>query len=98
VQLNRSIPSAAVDWLFRNRHTGRITIAQWPNLSLGVWIAATVADRLTDPRGGARTTLELLSTGALLWWAGDEIVRGVNPWRRILGAAVLGAQVARWIG
>jgi hypothetical protein len=24
-----------------------------------------------------------------VWWAVDEIVRGVNPWRRILGAVVL---------
>jgi hypothetical protein len=26
--------------------------------------------------------------GGLLIWAGDEIVRGVNPWRRCLGSAV----------
>jgi len=90
--------TAVVDWLFRNRHTGRITIAQWPNLSLGVWIAATVAGRLIGPTGGMRTALEALSTAALVWWAVDEIVRGVNPWRRILGAAVLAAQGARWIG
>jgi hypothetical protein len=25
---------------------------------------------------------------SLLIWAADEIVRGVNPWRRCLGAAV----------
>jgi hypothetical protein len=31
-----------------------------------------------------------------VWWAVDEIVRGVNPWRRFLGAAVLvGAMVTR---
>lgn len=27
--------------------------------------------------------------GFLLVWAADEILRGVNPWRRCLGAAVL---------
>jgi hypothetical protein len=32
-------------------------------------------------RGGANR--------ALLFWAGDEILRGVNPWRRMLGAGVL---------
>jgi len=26
---------------------------------------------------------------ALGWWAADEIGRGVNPWRRLLGAAGL---------
>jgi len=26
---------------------------------------------------------------ALAWWAVDEVVRGVNPWRRCLGAGVL---------
>jgi hypothetical protein len=32
--------------------------------------------------------LTLAFKGALLIWAGEEIVRGVNPWRRCLGAAV----------
>jgi hypothetical protein len=27
--------------------------------------------------------------GGLIIWAADEIVRGVNPWRRCLGAAVI---------
>jgi hypothetical protein len=31
---------------------------------------------------------------ALAVWAVDEIVRGVNPWRRILGAAVLAVSAA----
>ncbi|WP_347336402.1 hypothetical protein [Bradyrhizobium stylosanthis] len=26
--------------------------------------------------------------GGLLVWASDEILRGVNPWRRCLGTAV----------
>jgi hypothetical protein len=26
---------------------------------------------------------------ALGWWAVDEVLRGVNPWRRLLGTAVL---------
>jgi hypothetical protein len=24
-----------------------------------------------------------------VWWAGDEVLRGVNPFRRLLGAGVL---------
>jgi hypothetical protein len=34
---------------------------------------------------------------ALLIWAGDELLRGVNPFRRLLGAAVLGGLVAQLV-
>jgi hypothetical protein len=80
---------STIDWLFRNRETGRITIAQWPNPSIGVFIAATLARRLLDPAGTIGTALTVVGTGALLWWALDEVIRGVNPWRRILGTVVL---------
>jgi hypothetical protein len=33
--------------------------------------------------------LHWLGSAALAWWAADEIVRGVNPFRRMLGAVVL---------
>jgi hypothetical protein len=80
-----------VDWLFRDRTTGRIVIAQWPNLSFGIFLVASVVRRLADPAGTVGTVVAVVATGALLWWAVDEIVRGVNPWRRILGAVVGGA-------
>jgi hypothetical protein len=38
--------------------------------------------------------LQLVAALALGWWALDEIGRGVNPWRRLLGAVVLGGLVA----
>jgi len=82
---------ALVDWLFRDRRTGRIVVAQWPNLSLGIFLVASVVRRLADPAGTAGTILDVIAAGALLWWAADEVVRGVNPWRRILGAVVGGA-------
>jgi hypothetical protein len=85
-----------IDWLFRNRQTGQITIAQFPNLPLGLFLAATAADWLLSPTGSFRSALGFLATGALIWWALDELVRGVNPWRRLLGGAVLAAQVAKW--
>lgn len=78
-----------VDWLFRNRQTGRLTIGQPPNLSLGIFLAATVARWVFDPAGDVRTALITIGRLALVWWAVDEIVRGVNPWRRILGGLVL---------
>jgi hypothetical protein len=78
-----------VDWAFRDRRTGRIVIAQWPNVALAVWIVAGVLRALLDPGGGWRTTLDVIGAAALTWWAVDEIIRGVNPWRRFLGALVL---------
>lgn len=78
-----------IDWLFRNRRTGRLTIAQAPNLSIGIFLACTVARWLVDPAGDVRAVLVWGGRLALVWWSVDEILRGVNPWRRILGGVVL---------
>ena len=77
------------DWFFRNRRTGAITIAQFPNLPLWIFIGALLLRRIADPAGTARTVLDVVSTLALGWWAGDELLRGVNPFRRMLGGGVL---------
>lgn len=81
------------DWLFRNRRTGAITIAQFPNVPLWIFIVALLVRRIADPGGAARTVLDGVSTIALGWWAGDELLRGVNPFRRILGGGVLALTV-----
>jgi hypothetical protein len=78
-----------VDWLFRNRETGEITIAQPPNVSMIVFVVAWVLRRILEPTGWVGTLLDVVVTGAIVWWALEEIVRGVNPWRRFLGAIVL---------
>jgi hypothetical protein len=83
-----------VDWLFRNRQTGEITIAQAPNAALIVFLVALVVHRLFNIGGGAGTGLTIISTGALAIWAADELLRGVNPFRRMLGGAVLAGIVA----
>ena len=71
--------------MFRNRETGEITIAQFPNVALWLFLAA-VGLRLVVPADSSlQTPLDLIASGALGWWAIDEIVRGVNPWRRFLG-------------
>ena len=55
---------------------------------------------------GTRLATDVSSTGSnaavpeptsslLAWWAADEVLRGVNPWRRCLGAAVLAMLVLR---
>ena len=78
----------ASDWCFRNRETGGITVAQAPNLALWIVIAAGILRRVW-PSGTTGLVLTVVFTGGLVVWATDEIVRGVNPWRRFLGAAVL---------
>lgn len=82
-----------VDWWFRDRRTGEIVIGQRPNAPILVFVAAWAARRLLDPDGVLDTALEVTATVALVVWALDEVVRGVNPWRRLLGATVLVALV-----
>jgi predicted neutral ceramidase superfamily lipid hydrolase len=78
-----------IDWLFRNRQTGEITIAQMPNAPLIVFLAAAAVRLLFHPSGMLGTVVGAIATLALIGWSGDEIVRGVNPWRRMLGGGVL---------
>jgi hypothetical protein len=78
-----------LDWFFRNRHTGQITIAQAPNLPLGLFLAAWVIRWVLSPSGAVLRALDVIAFGSLTWWALDELLRGVNPWRRTLGAVVL---------
>ena len=86
---DRGTGGGVIDWMFRDRSTGRITIAQVPNLSIGIFLVATVLRWIFDPAGDVRTALVVVGRLALVWWAVDELVRGVNPWRRILGGVVL---------
>ena len=80
-----------VGWWVRDRR-GRLAVAQWPNPALGVWLTARAlawADLTSLDEG----TLRAVGTGALLVWALDELLRGDSPFRRVLGAVVLGAQL-----
>ena len=87
----------AADWMFRDRTTGKVVVAQRPNVPLTAWLVCLAAGWLTHPHGGWATGLHVVGTVALVVWAGEEIVRGVNPWRRTLGAGVLLALVVTWI-
>ena len=78
-----------LDWFFRNRETGAITIAQWPNLVLWIVIAAGILLWIWPSAGKASLALTIVVKGGLIIWGADEIIRGVNPWRRCLGAAVV---------
>jgi hypothetical protein len=82
---------AFVDWCFRNRETGEITIGQPPNPPVVIAMVAFGARALLRPPGLVGTVLGAIGTGAVVYWAGDEVLRGVNPWRRTIGVATLGA-------
>lgn len=81
-------------WLFESRETGEIVVGQPPNLALWVWIVATVAGWLAPDGSDVARAAPVLATVALAWWAVDEVVRGVNPFRRALGVVVTAVVVA----
>jgi hypothetical protein len=81
--------SQSFRWIFLNRRTGRITVAQWPNISLSVFILSSIALHFLQPQGTFRSVIRAIADVTLIIWAVDEVLRGVNPFRRILGAAVL---------
>lgn len=78
---------SAIGWLFRDRQTGEIVVAQFPNLPLWIFLATVILCRLVPEDSGAFTALRAVALAALGWWALDEVIRGVNPWRRLLGLA-----------
>lgn len=78
----------AFDWMFRSRETGKVVVVQAPNIPLAIFFVAAAVRRFADLEGTARTAVAVLAFASLMWWAGDEILRGVNPFRRLLGAAV----------
>ena len=81
-----------IEWCFRDRKTGHIVIGQFPNATLGVWVVATALHQIF--RQVARIDLlRWIGAGALIVWGLDELVRGVNPFRRVLGALVLGYEI-----
>jgi hypothetical protein len=64
-------------------------VVQWPNISLSVYIVVSIVSHVLRPMGGIETSLRVLSDIVISVWAVDELVRGVNPFRRFLGLAVL---------
>ena len=88
------------DWLFADRQTGRIVVAQFPNLPLWIGIGLFVARFLAGLVGAPSGVIMALSVTfslVMLWWAGLEVFQGVNPWRRFLGAAVALFIIAGWV-
>lgn len=75
------------DKIWRDKH-GNIVIYQRPNIWLVVWVGLTVVS-LFVPHGAAEAITWWLSLAALTVWAGLEVWRGVNYFRRALGALIL---------
>ncbi len=86
-----------IEWWFRNRQTGEITVGQVPNTPLVVFLAAWLVNSIWAPGGSVGSGLEVIAAFALVVWGVEEIVRGVNPFRRLLGAVALGALVAQLV-
>jgi hypothetical protein len=82
----------SASWWFRSAD-GRLTLWQLPNPALSVWLVAVVVGRF-DLSSAHATAVDGVRHGALLVWALDEVVRGASPFRRVLGAVVLVAQLA----
>jgi hypothetical protein len=82
-----------VDWLFRSRETGKLTVAQMPNAALVLFVGFRIAEAFVPSHRTAHDVLHWLAIAALAWWGLDELLRGVNPFRRILGVAVLASLI-----
>jgi hypothetical protein len=83
------MPRQILQWFFRNRRTGAITVAQAPNLVLWIVIVAVAVRWIWPTAGTLSLACTVVVAGGVIFWAVDEIVRGVNPWRRCLGTTVL---------
>jgi hypothetical protein len=76
-------------WLFHAPAHDRYVLGQFPNLLLAVFLVARGAEWLLPLAGTARDVVHVVGTLALAGWALDELVRGVNPFRRLLGLGIL---------
>jgi hypothetical protein len=74
-------------WAFQDRRSGDTTLVQFPNVPLWIFLGTIVLRAVVPAGTAARATLDGLGLITLAWWAVDELVRGVNPWRRLLGVA-----------
>jgi len=84
------------DSFFRNPSTGRLVISQFPNPPIWVFAAATLLR--WSPYDTRDRELGWIGSGALIVWGLDELVRGQSPFRRVLGALVLGWQLVNLFG
>src|SRR4051794_28631031 len=82
-------------WFVTNPRTGKVAVAQRPNVPLLVFLVATAVRILLHPHGTVGDVVSLVGTVALAVWAILEVVRGDSPFRRVLGGVVLALLLAR---
>lgn len=73
---------------FLHDSTGKLVIAQAPNLPFVGWFLFTILGRLPFD-GATSTALGNIGRAFLFTWAYLEITDGVNYFRRLLGAVVM---------
>ena len=81
-------------WWFRDPSTGQIVLGQAPNTAMVV-VQASAVTRALGVLPERRRELGWIRAGALVVWSADELVRGTTPFRRLIGAVVLGFQLRR---
>jgi len=75
------------DRIWKDKHGRHVVIWQWPNAYLWAWLILTVVSLFFNGR-----TADILSGAGsvvLIVWAVLELTKGVNYFRRALGAVVL---------
>ena len=83
---------SSASWWFRSPD-GRLTLWQFPNPALCVWLVTLVLGWLELSAAHAAAVAGIRQ-GALLVWSLDEVIRGDSPFRRTLGAVILAFQIA----
>jgi hypothetical protein len=84
-------------WFFEDQNTGKIVIAQFPNVWLVAFLLAWAVEAVTHPNGTIGFVIIIAKAASLTIWAIDEILRGVNPWRRCLGTAAVLFELITWL-
>ncbi len=85
-QRNRHHDQSLWDQIWKDK-TGKVVIWQMPNLWLIAWSALTSLSILNN--GRVADFFSGFAAAALIIWALQEILQGVNYFRRILGIVVL---------
>jgi hypothetical protein len=55
------------DWAFRNPETGKVTLAQFPNLSLAIFLVASLVRRFAHLTDTPHVLLDVVVAASLTW-------------------------------
>ena len=74
--------------LFKTKN-GDIVVGQRPNAPILIWFTTLLLSQIPQ-LDEVQSELLTLSTAALVVWALLELTRGINLFRRLIGAGILG--------